>query len=326
MINSVLVTVIMPVYNAENYLKESIDGVLSQTYSNFELVILNDGSSDNSHTIISSYTDPRIIYIKNNLNLKLIATLNLGLQKAKGKYIARIDADDIMLPNRISEQVLFLEENLDYGMVGSYVQTFGDVEGSIYYPLDDAYIRYTSMFYNPFVHSAVMLRASVIATHLFDYDSTMLHVEDYALWIQIMRVSKVANLPEILVRYRVHASQISTTYSTIQQANTMVVQQNYLHSLGFSQQDALLITQLFSSTSLDFASLIYVLTQSQVFGSRIQLPGFSERFIQDVVRYAKNQILARKTFSFSELRQLIFVKHFFTCKQLAALFIKFFKR
>ena len=326
MMNSVLVTVIMPVYNAENYLKESIDGVLSQTYSNFELVILNDGSTDSSHTIISSYTDPRIIYIKNNLNLKLIATLNLGLQKAKGKYIARIDADDIMLPNRIAEQVKFLEENLDYGMVGSYVQTFGDVEGSICYPLDDASIRYTSMFYNPFVHSTVMLRASVIATHLLDYDSTMLHVEDYALWIQIMRVSKVANLPEILVRYRVHASQISTTYSSIQQENTMVVQQNYLHFLGFSQQDAMLITQLFSSTSLDFETLTYLLRQTQSLGERIQLLVFSERFIQDVVRYAKNHILARKTVSFSELRQLIFVKHFFTYKQLAAMFIKFFKR
>ena len=325
MMNSVLVTVIMPVYNAENYLKESIDGVLSQTYSNFELIILNDGSTDSSDTIITSYTDPRIVYVKNNLNLKLIATLNLGLQKAKGKYIARIDADDIMLPNRISKQVMFLEENLDYGMVGSYVQTFGDVEGSIFYPLDDASIRYTSMFYNPFVHSTVMLRASVIATNLLDYDSTMLHVEDYALWIQIMRVSKVANLPEILVRYRVHASQISTTYSAIQQENTMVVQQNYIHSLGFSQQDAMLITQLFSSTSLDFEILTYVLRQTQSLGARIQLPGFSERFKKDILRYTKTQILSKKTISFSELNKIRKNKHHFTSKQLVSLTLKFFK-
>ncbi len=106
----------------------------------------------------------------------------------------------------------------------------------------------------------------------------------------------------------------------------MVVQQNYLHFLGFSQRDAMLITQLFSSTSLDFETLTYLLRQTQSLGVRIQLPGFSERFIQDVVRYAKNHILARKTVSFSELRQLIFVKHFFTYKQLAAMFIKFFKR
>ena len=128
------------------------------------------------------------------------------------------------------------------------------------------------------------------------------------------------------MRYRVHASQISTTYSAIQQENTMVVQQNYIHSLGFSQQDALFITQLFSSTSLDFETLTYLLRQTQSLGARIQLPGFSDRFIQDVVRYAKNQILVREMVSFSELRQLILLKHFFTYNQLAALFIKFFKR
>ena len=181
-----LISILLPVYNAENYVQETIASILAQTYTHFELIVINDGSTDCSQEIIDSFNDKRIITLKNEHNIRLIATLNLGLQKAKGKYIARIDADDIMLPNRISKQVMFLEENLDYGMVGSYVQTFGDVKGSICYPLDDASIRYTSMFYNPFIHSTVMLRASVIATHLLDYDSTMLHVEDYALWIQIM--------------------------------------------------------------------------------------------------------------------------------------------
>ena len=153
----------------------------------------------------------------------------------------------------------------------------------------------------------------------------MLHVEDYALWIQIMRVSKVANLPEILVRYRVHASQISTTYSAIQQENTMVVQQNYIHSLGFSQQDAMLITQLFSSTSLDFEILTYVLRQTQSLGARIQLPGFSERFKKDILRYTKTQILSKKTISFSELNKIRKNKHHFTSKQLVSLTLKFFK-
>lgn len=320
-----LISILLPVYNAENYVQETIASILAQTYTHFELIVINDGSTDRSQEIIDFFNDKRIITLKNEHNIRLIATLNLGLQKAKGKYIARIDADDIMLPNRISKQVMFLEENLDYGMVGSYVQTFGDVEGSIFYPLDDASIRYTSMFYNPFVHSTVMLRASVIATNLLDYDSTMLHVEDYALWIQIMRVSKVANLPEILVRYRVHAFQISTTYSAIQQENTMVVQQNYIHSLGFSQQDALLITQLFSSTSLDFEILTYVLRQTQSLGARIQLPGFSERFKKDILRFTKTQILSKKTISFSELNKIRKNKHHFTSKQLVSLTLKFFK-
>jgi glycosyltransferase involved in cell wall biosynthesis len=320
-----LISILLPVYNAENYVQETIASILAQTYTHFELIVINDGSTDRSQEIIDSFNDKRIITLKNEHNIRLIATLNLGLQKAKGKYIARIDADDIMLPNRISKQVMFLEENLDYGMVGSYVQTFGDVEGSIFYPLDDASIRYTSMFYNPFVHSTVMLRASVIATNLLDYDSTMLHVEDYALWIQIMRVSKVANLPEILVRYRVHAFQISTTYSAIQQVNTMVVQQNYLQSLGFSCQDALLISKLFSTISLDFDFLMYLLKKVHLFGETIQLQEFSERFRKDILRFTKTQILSKKTISFSQLNKIRKNKHHFTSKQFFSLTLKFLK-
>jgi hypothetical protein len=153
----------------------------------------------------------------------------------------------------------------------------------------------------------------------------MLHVEDYALWIQIMRVSKVANLPEILVRYRVHASQISTTYSSIQQDNTMVVQQNYLQSLGFSCQDALLISKLFSSISLDVDFLMYLLKKVHLFGETIQLQEFSERFKKDILRFTKTQILSKKTISFSELNKIRKNKHHFTSKQFFSLTLKFLK-
>jgi len=320
-----LISILLPVYNAENYVQETIASILAQTYTHFELIVINDGSIDRSQEIIDSFCDERILTLTNERNIRLIATLNLGLQKAKGKYIARIDADDIMLPNRISKQVLFLEENLDYGMVGSYVQTFGDVDGSICYPLDDASIRYTGMFYNPFVHSTVMLRSSVIATHLLDYDSTMLHVEDYALWVQIMKVSKVANLPEVLVRYRVHASQISANYSEIQQENAIVVQQNYLQFLGFSCQDALLISKLFSTISLDFNFLMYLLKKQHFFGETIQLQEFSERFKKDILRFTKTQILSTNTISFSQLNKIRKNKHHFTSKQFFSLTLKFLK-
>ena len=122
---SATVTVLMPVYNGEMYLREAIDSILHQTFTDFEFLIINDGSTDNSETIILSYDDSRIRYEKNDSNLKLIATLNKGIELAKGKYIVRMDADDISIPDRIEKQVAFLEKNPDVGICGSWFTAFG---------------------------------------------------------------------------------------------------------------------------------------------------------------------------------------------------------
>ncbi|HGF9542707.1 TPA: glycosyltransferase family 2 protein, partial [Acinetobacter baumannii] len=114
-----LVSVVLPAYNAELYLKEAIDSVLSQTFTDFELIILNDGSIDRTEEIILSYNDSRIVYVKNEKNLGLIGTLNKGINLAKGKYIARMDADDICLPERFKKQVDFLEKNNEIDLIGT---------------------------------------------------------------------------------------------------------------------------------------------------------------------------------------------------------------
>ena len=121
--HSPLVSIVLPVYNGERYLAASLDSVLAQTYQNWELVIINDGSTDGTENLILNYPDKRIKYLPNDSNKGIIFSLNRGLQESKGVYIARLDADDIALPNRFEKQVEFLSENTDYALCGSYFQT-----------------------------------------------------------------------------------------------------------------------------------------------------------------------------------------------------------
>ena len=117
--NEPMVTVLMAVYNGEKFLKEAMESILTQTFTDFEFLIINDGSTDNSVKIIEEFNDPRIRLIHNEKNLKLIASLNKGISLAKGKYIARMDCDDISMPYRLEKEVDFLENSLEYGLVGT---------------------------------------------------------------------------------------------------------------------------------------------------------------------------------------------------------------
>ena len=150
-------SVIMPVYNGEKYLKEAIDSILNQTFSDFEFIIVNDCSSDNTEDIIKSYKDNRIVYLKNEENSGVATTLNRGLDIAKGEYIARMDADDISLPKRFEKQVDFMDKNKNCIICGSNTELFGAISGRTYVPLTDSAIRATVIFSSPFTHPTVMI-------------------------------------------------------------------------------------------------------------------------------------------------------------------------
>ena len=152
-----LVTVLMAVYNGEKYLREAIESILDQTYTNFEFLIINDGSSDRTEEIILSYNDKRIRYIKNEQNLKLIASLNKGLDLAKGEFIARMDADDISLPERLEKQINFLEKHPEIGLLGSWVRTLGLTNNrNIIFKQGHNTIRIQLLFNNFFHHPSVV--------------------------------------------------------------------------------------------------------------------------------------------------------------------------
>jgi glycosyltransferase involved in cell wall biosynthesis len=210
--NKPLVSIIMPVYNAESYIKEAIQSILNQTFTDFEFIIIDDGSTDNSLKIIKSFKDNRIKIIKNKGNLGLIKTLNKGINLAQGRYIARMDADDIAMPERLEKQMAFLKENPDYGLVGTLAEII-DEEGVSTGKIHDLPISYEAiksriLFQCPFVHPSVMGKIEVFKE--FKYKENYPIAEDLFLWIEIISKYKVANINELLLKYRVHSKNVSS--------------------------------------------------------------------------------------------------------------------
>ena len=204
-----LISVVLPAYNAELYLKEAIDSVLAQTFTDFELIILNDGSTDQTESIILSYDDPRIVYVKNEQNLGLIGTLNKGMALAKGKYIARMDADDICFPERFAKQVEFLEKNQEYVICGTSAYRFYDhiSDGKAFnVPLSDESIRIRLFFNSGFIHPSVMFRTSVVRDYHLGFSEDYKYAEDYFFWMDLLKYGKGFNFKEKLLYYRVVAT------------------------------------------------------------------------------------------------------------------------
>ena len=199
------VTVLMPVYNAEAYLREAISSILGQSFRDFEFLIIDDGSTDGSAEIIRSYSDPRIRFVQNVQNLRLTATLNKGLEMTRGEYIARMDADDISLPERLAKQVAFLDTHPAVGIVGVWARAFGDAHFKIPHPADPEHIRAKLLFDSALVHPAVLMRRSHLDKHSLRYQP-MGHFEDYELWQRAAGLFPIANIAEYLFLYRVTGS------------------------------------------------------------------------------------------------------------------------
>ncbi len=207
-----LVSIILPVYNAQDYLKESLDSILNQTYTNFEFIILNDGSKDESEKVILGYTDPRIRYVSHP-NMGLAGTLNVGLSLANGTYIARQDQDDISRPDRLEKQVRFLEEHPSVLLLGTRATIFSDSSSEVRvhdHATHPAILKFDLLFDNPFVHSSVMFRRKDIEL-IGNYNTDRSFFEDFELWSRFSSKGSVANLREVLVEYRHHDQGLSKT-------------------------------------------------------------------------------------------------------------------
>jgi glycosyltransferase involved in cell wall biosynthesis len=226
-----LVTVLMPVYNSEMFLRDAIESILNQTYNNIEFLIINDGSTDSSENIILDYIhDRRIIYVINPENIKLIDTLNRGIAISKGKYIVRMDSDDISLPNRIEDLVTFMEkdENKKVGVCGSFFKKIGVKEEEVKYPVSDSDLRFALFFYNPICHPTSIWRKSIINRHNLKFKREYLHAEEYEFWVQISEVSEIKNIDRVLLKYREHSLQVSNLHAKIQKETARKVRSKLL--------------------------------------------------------------------------------------------------
>lgn len=200
------VTVVMPVYNSEKYVAAAIQSILNQTFKDFELIIINDGSTDESEKIILSFNDPRVRYIKNEKNLGLVGVRNLGLDLVESKYIALLDSDDIARRTRLSEQVKFLDENPQFGIVGTWVRLIDDNGRltSVKWKsnLLSEEIPPTMILHNCLAQSSVMIRAEAVKNER--YREGYAPAEDYDLWVRIAYNWSIAVLPKFLTNYRIN--------------------------------------------------------------------------------------------------------------------------
>ena len=206
------VTVLMPVYNAEKYVGEAIESILNQTFRDFEFLIINDGSTDSSLDVVQYYKDPRIKLVNNEKNLGLSNTLNKGIDLAQGEYLARMDADDISLRERLKKQVGFMDSHPDIGICGSWIQIFDELGNrniGYYPPSHDELL--CSLFYNScFAHPTVMIRRQIIEESYMRFDGTYCPAEDYYFWLNLLKITNGANLQEILLRYRLSKTQMTS--------------------------------------------------------------------------------------------------------------------
>lgn len=212
-----LISVLLAVHNGGPLLDEAIHSILSQTLGDFELLIIEDGSTDDSYQRAALFKDPRIRIIRNETNIGLTRSLNRGLAEARGEYIARQDADDISRPARFASQVQFLRENRDVALVGTSavrINPKGMKIGTNDMPTTHEAIRWASLVDNPFLHTSVMFRRAVVQQEFRGYDEEFSVCQDYALWTRIAAKHRVANLPERLVLMREHPSSMTRSQTT----------------------------------------------------------------------------------------------------------------
>jgi len=252
-----LISVVLPVYNGEKYLIEAIDSILVQTFVDFELIMIDDGSTDGSYRILQEYEnrDARLrVFTRKNQGL--VATLNEGIELARGKWIARMDQDDIALPQRFEKQLSWLEKT-GADICGSWVQRFGTYDKRVVrLHQKDEVIKTEILFSSPFVHPSVMMR-TVLAKKLH-YDASCEKAEDYDLWVRAaVEGWKMTNVPEVLLWYRVHSAQISTKTKVLQHQVGQEIRHRYwifvFRSLQLNQKLVHEIIKVFepSSTKID---------------------------------------------------------------------------
>lgn len=294
-----LVSVIMPVYNAGDFLKDAIDSILTQSYTNFEFLIFNDGSVDNSLEIIQSYNDSRINIAYNGQNKGYVEHLNNGIVIAKGKYIARMDSDDIAEPNRLEKQVIFMETNNDYVICGSYANIFGNKKSHLILPSDNKSIKLFLLYNTAFCHPSVLIRKkSLIDNNLF-YSKELMPAEDSDLWTRLAFFGKMYNIPEFLLNYRVHSENISYKKRSPELLNRI------------KESKKRYIKKIFGSVLQNDIEIEYLYVL--FFPNSIQITLEYLENISSVVNIFKNSSYINNEFSKEELLLLLYEKFAYLC-------------
>jgi len=221
------VSVCMPCYNASKYINECIDSVLNQTFTDFEFVIVDDGSTDKTVQIIKTYSDSRIRLIENEHDF--IESLNTSIRMAEGKYIARMDADDMMMPDRLLIQYNYMEHHPHIDLLGGGFERFGSGQGFYRPPVHTNCITMDEMLEHDIIaHPTVMIRKDVFSKIPVLYEDNYRYAEDYKLWMTMLAHGlQLDNLPDILIKYRVSHTQNSVKHNKVQSKTAEKIKKEY---------------------------------------------------------------------------------------------------
>ncbi|MEM8524122.1 MAG: glycosyltransferase [Bacteroidota bacterium] len=296
--NTPLVSVIMPVFNSQDYVCQAIQSILNQTYTHFEFLIFDDGSTDNSLAIIQSFDDSRIQFFSDGTNKGQPARYNAGIQTAKGKYIAIAHADDEALPYRLAETVAFLEENEDYEIVGSrvaYIDNQGNSKERIYGKAGDHnFLFLHGLIACPLMHATILARKSLFLKYPYhlDFDSC----EDYELFSRLSYEQRMFNISKPLVHYRLHETNLTKTKQDRHEANIKFLMKNQYAALNltYTEKDfqAHLLTFYFYRIHLDFTEL---------------------KMVEAWLIRLKNELLSLRRFHEADINHVIYFNWYLTC-------------
>lgn len=231
-------SILMPVFKTASYLQEAIDSMLSQRFSDFELIVLNDCSPDDAEDILDRYDDPRIVRYRGERNQGLANVLNVGMDMARGRYIARMDSDDISLPERFETQVNYLETHPDIDLCSCGMKLFGARDGSWVRDSDPEMVKITALFFSPILHASSVWRRDSFERFGLRFRQEMVPAEDYDLWCRaLVKGLRMVNLPECLYLYRIRPDQ--ATENTERTSNKEIeVRRDFLRSVYPSLEES----------------------------------------------------------------------------------------
>lgn len=307
------ITVILPVYNGALYIGEAVQSILNQTYGDFELIVINDASTDHTLKVLEDFTDPRLRVVTNEQNLRVVKSLNKGLAMAQGELIARMDGDDVAHPRRFELQVAYLDAHPDVDFCGSWVQVFGSENYISKCSERHDLIKAHLFFLNSIYHPSVMFRRKSFLAHNLQYDESFTNAEDYGLWAKAVDVLQLANVPQVLLKYRVHASNVSKLQDSTRKLLDDIhyrVYKDFLNKLqiNYSEQDLqihrqLAIREVDTSTNEQLKQYLHWLETIYTANQRTHY--FEKQALQVVLMGCFNELLKRSRSSMQKCRLIL---------------------
>ncbi|MCX6055646.1 MAG: glycosyltransferase [Chloroflexi bacterium] len=306
------ITVLMAVYNGEKYLTLAIESILSQTYRDFEFLIIDDGSTDRSADIVRSFSDPRIKYFKNPKNIGLPKSLNTGIKLAKGELIARFDQDDISLPERFQKQVDYLHEHPEIGLLSCGFQRV-DEKGNklgqaIVHPEESYLLKYWLLFECVLLQPGAMIQKKLL-TEVGLYDPQFVLAEDLNLWNRLAAKTTIANMQEVLVHYREHATNTSLANKGIQLHYHTIVSSREVLSLTGKEYPQELFTKMISKFKLDPISARKVinlyLDTAGIYEKKYHLNENQKKRLWHMISWRINKIIQRTPWQFLLIPEIV---------------------